>query len=133
MLLADVVVSHSLTASRVARRESAGVLSQVRKNKKYAGVASRLGAELMNISVDTCGGLASGALLLAQAVGEEGESWSAGTWTSGSIQRYLLSGIAVAVQRGNALAMLSGLTRAGHARLTRGPRSSEDIEREKQT
>ena len=36
----------------------------------------------------------------------------AGTWTSSAIERQLLGTIAVAVQRGNALAMLTGYTRA---------------------
>ena len=52
---------------------------------------------------------------LVQAIGEEGERWSAGTWTSGAIERQLLGAIAVAVQRGNALAMLTGYTRATRA------------------
>ena len=45
-------------------------------------------------------------------IGEEGERWSAGTWTSSAIERQLLGAIAAAVQRGNALAMLTGYTRA---------------------
>ena len=75
-------------------------------------MASRLGAELLNVSVDACGGIADGAVRLVTVVGEEGERWSAGTWSSGSIERHLLGAIAVAVQRGNAMAMLVGYTRA---------------------
>ena len=74
------------------------------KDRKYAGVASRLGAELLNVSVDACGGLAEGAFRLVRAVAEEGERWSAETWRRTSIERYLLSAIAVAVQKGNAMA-----------------------------
>ena len=81
------------------------------KDRKYAGVAARLGAELLNVSVDACGGLAEGASLLVKAVAEEGERWSAETWGSGSIARYLLNAIAVAVQKGNAMAVLVGYTR----------------------
>jgi len=51
-------------------------------------------------------------LRLLQAVGEEGERWSGGTWRSGNIERQLLASIAAVVQRGNAMAMLMGYTRA---------------------
>ena len=75
MLLTDVVVSHSLTA----QRGSAATRKQGVKNRKYAAVAACLGAELLNVSADTCGGLASDAIKLVQAIGEEGERWNAGT------------------------------------------------------
>ena len=107
----DVVVSHSLTASTVAHSKSTAAFWQARKNRKYAAVASRLGAELLNVSVDTCGGMAYGSLRLVEVIGEEGERWSMGTWDSGSIERRLLGTIAIAVQRGNAMAMLMGYTR----------------------
>ena len=75
-------------------------------------LALRLGAELLNVCVDACGGLASDASKLVRAIGDEGERWSAGTWSSGDIQRRLLSEIAVAVQRGNCLTMLTAHSRA---------------------
>lgn len=116
MLLTDVVVSHSLTATRCTRRATGASLAAVSwqsaKNKKYAAVASRIGAELLNMSLDTSGGMASDAVRLVKVIGEEGERWSAGTWTSSAIERQLLGAIAAAVQRGNALAMLTGYTRA---------------------
>ena len=73
-------------------------------------MASRLGAELLNVSVDTCGGLTSDAVKLVRAIAEESERWSAGTWSSAKIERQLLGAIAVAVQRGNALIMLACYT-----------------------
>ena len=130
MLLVDVVVTHSLTSSRVARGQSAVVIKQTEKHKKYAGVASRLGAELLNLSVDTFGGMASHAVKLVEAIGEEGERWSAGTWSSGHIRRMLLSSIAVAVQRGNAMVMLSGFTRSASARVESERRAGRTSERE---
>ena len=111
MMLTDVVVSHSLTTSTVANNKSAAALWQGRKDRKYTGLASRLGAELLNVSVDTCGGMADGTWRLVEAIGEEGERWSMGTWNSTNIQRRLLGTIAMAVQRGNAMAMLLGHTR----------------------
>ena len=99
-------------------------------HKKYAGVASRLGAELLNLSVDTFGGVASHAVKLVEAIGEEGERWSAGTWSSGHIRRMLLSSTAVAVQRGDAMVMLSGFTRSASARVGSGRRAGRKSERE---
>ena len=116
VLLTDVVVSHSLTARRIAQRGSTAAVKQRQKVSKYARVASRLCAELLNVSVDTCGGLASAAVQLVRAIAEEGERWSAGTWTAARIERQLLGAIAVAVQRGNALTMLAGYTRVMGAR-----------------
>jgi hypothetical protein len=112
MLLTDVAVSHTLTPSAVTECVSASKQRQKAKTAKYAGVAARLGAELLNVSVDTSGGMASEALRLIQAVSEEGERWSAGTWTSAAITCHLMGAIATAVQRGNAMALLSGYTRA---------------------
>lgn len=112
LILTDVTISHSLTPAQVKIGRTATVSRQGTKNARYAGIASRLGAEPLNVSIDSCGGLANSALELVRAIGEEGERWSAGTWTSGIIERQLLGAIAVAVQRGNALAMLTGYTRS---------------------
>jgi hypothetical protein len=119
MLLTDVAVSHTLTASHIARYESTVLKMQGIKDKKYAGVAARLGAELMNFSMDSNGGMGSDAVRLVHAIGEEGERWSGGTWSCGLIERQLLGTVAVAVQRGNALAMLCGFTRAAGERVRR--------------
>ncbi len=68
-------------------------------------------------------------LKLVRAVGEEGDRWSAGTWGAAQIERHLLGAIAVAVQRGNALALLSGYTQTTSMRARRlgwaGKRSEE--------
>ena len=66
---------------------------------------------MLNLSLETCGGMASDAVRLVKAIGEEGDRWSAGTWSSGQIERLLLGSIAVAVQRGSVLAMLTGFSR----------------------
>ena len=86
--LTDVVVSHSLTANAIARSRDSAADAQRLKNGKYAGVASRLGAELLNVSVDAYGGVASDTLRLARAVGEEGERCSIGS--ASSVVRRLL-------------------------------------------
>ena len=115
VLLSDVAVRHSLTPVAVGLSQRGANRIQRVKDVKYARVASQMGAELLNVAIDTSGSLAPGAMRLIEAVGEEGARWSAGTWTSAAITRHLLSAIAVAVQRGNALAMLSGYS--GAARL----------------
>ena len=61
--------------------------------------------------VDASGGMATDAFELVRAIGDEGERWL-GAWSSVSIQRHLLGCIAAAVQRGNAMVMLTGFTRA---------------------
>jgi hypothetical protein len=65
---------------------------------------------------------------LMQAIGEEGERWSMGTWSRGAIERHLLSAISIAVQRGNALTMLCGFTRtrSGERASTQGDHRGED-------
>ena len=127
MLLADVVVSHSLTPNTIARGDvMMNAKWQGVKNRKYASVASRVGAEMLHLSVDACGGMASDAVRLVRAIGEEGERCSAGTWSRGWIERMLLSLVAMAVQRGNAMAMLSGYTRsAGAGTSGEGERAGE--------
>ncbi len=44
-------------------------------------MASHLGTELLNLSLDSCGGMVSDAVKLVKAVGKEGERWSAGMET----------------------------------------------------
>ena len=73
MLLTDVVISHSLTTSNILSGRSTANDRQRRKNEKYAGMASLIGAELLNVSIDTCGGMASDSVRLMEAIGEEGE------------------------------------------------------------
>ena len=107
-----MAVTHSLTPSAIGRYERGATRMQLTKDAKYARVASQTGAELLNVAIDTSGSLAPSAMRLIEAIGEEGARWSAGTWTSAAIKRHLLSAIAVAVQRGNALAMLSGYSSA---------------------
>jgi hypothetical protein len=107
MLLTDVVVSHPLTSTFIAKRQSSGVTRQGEKRRKYSSVASRLVAELLPFSVETYGGMADDAMKLVQAMGEEGEE-AMGAWTKAEIMRYILSLTAIAVQRGNARIVLSG-------------------------
>ena len=80
------------------------------------------------MSLDTSGGMTSDAVRLVKAIGEEGERWSAGTWTSSAIEQQLLGTIVAAVQRGNALDTFNGYTRATAAP-TPCPRRRRRMER----
>ena len=71
LLLTDVVVSHTLTAYQIAKRLLGAIVKEWEKDKTNASVAARLGAELINLSVDTSGGMGDGAVRLARAIGEE--------------------------------------------------------------
>ena len=106
-----------VTSSRTAQHRSVTAIKKGQKVKKYKHVAARLSAELLNVSVDTCGGLASDALKPVHAVAEEGEKWSVAAWPSAAIEKQLLGAIVMAVQRGNVMIMLtlSGYTRATSA------------------
>ena len=44
-------------------------------------------AALLNVYVDGCGGLATDASRLMQAIAEEGERWSMGVWSSTRVER----------------------------------------------
>ena len=113
----------------IARGDSSACRSQAAKNRKYESVAARLGAELLNVCVDATGGMATGVFRLVEAVGDEGERWL-GAWSSASIQRRLLACIATAVQRGNAMAMLAGYTRATSGRARRDVPEEQDSRRD---
>ena len=67
VLLSDVVVSYSLTSSRTPHQRSTIAIKQGQKAKQYAHIASHLGAQLLNVSVDACGGLASDAVKLVRS------------------------------------------------------------------
>lgn len=121
-ILTDVAVSHTLTAYNITNTRTAANRMQSAKNATYAGSAARLGAELLNTCVDTSGGMASAAHALVRASGEEGERWSAGTRSAATVERQLLSVMAVAIQRGNELTVLSGYLRAARTRASGGGR-----------
>jgi hypothetical protein len=72
--------------------------------------------------------MTSETFLLARAIGEEGERWFQCKWNRSAIERQLLCEIAVAVQRGNALTMLSGHTKVVRARAMRGQRGNMGCE-----
>ena len=66
-------VSLSLTVCLITLTGSFASSQQTRTNIGFAAVASRVGAELLNVCVDASGGMATGAFELVRAFGDEGE------------------------------------------------------------
>ena len=66
MLLTDVTMSHSMAVSNVVSGLSTATQRKTRKNTKYGLVAARVGAELLNLFIDTCRGMAGDAPKLVE-------------------------------------------------------------------
>jgi len=113
-ILTDVCITHPLAPSR--GRASCATLAAARhyqtvKHRKYRETAAQHGAELLPFVVETCGGMASDAVQLLAAMGDMGEERLA-VWPRHVVIRQLMGSVAMAVQRGNAVAVLSALSRA---------------------
>ena len=65
----------------------------------------------MPFAVETCGGVAPDAVTLLKALSRAGEE-HLGLWPRDVIVYQLLGSVAVAVQKGNAMAVLSGYSKA---------------------
>jgi hypothetical protein len=114
-ILADVVISHSLAPGWVKYSGAArGVVArkkQLLKHKKYTAAASQQDARLLPFSVESCGGMAPDAITLLHVISEAGQE-HLGLWPRDQIVRQLLGSVAIAVQKGNAMAVLSAHSRA---------------------
>ena len=114
-ILTDVVVTHPLAPSHIERAaggatKTAMYLEQ-RKRKRYTKTAAHQEARLLPFAVETCGGLAPDAVTLLKELSRAGEE-HLGLWPRDVIVRQLLGSVAVAVQKGNAMAVLSGYSKA---------------------
>jgi hypothetical protein len=114
-VLTDVVVTHPLAPSNIARA-AGGAASvakgwQERKRNKYEKTAAHHEARLLPFAVETFGGLAPDAVTLLKELSRAGEE-HLGLWPRDVIVRQLLGSVAVAVQKGNAMAVLSGYSKA---------------------
>jgi hypothetical protein len=85
--------------------------AQERKRNKYEKTAAHKEARLLPFAVETCGGLAPDAVTLLKELSRAGEE-HLGLWPRDVIVRQLLGSVAVAVQKGNAMAVLSGYSKA---------------------
>jgi hypothetical protein len=116
MIISDVCVTHPLAPSKVRNRTSwtttgAARQYQQKKRDKYKDTAVQHHAELLPFSVETYGGMAPDAIKLLSAMGAMGEE-QLGMWPRHVVIRHLMGSVATSVQRGNAVAWLSGYSRA---------------------
>jgi hypothetical protein len=110
-----VVISHPLcpTHVRSAAKKSlaAACQAEVRKDNKYNHTAQVQHAEFVPFALETMGGIAPKALkLLRHILTSCREEMT--LWPHDQLMAELRGSIAVAVQRGNAMCMLSGYSRA---------------------
>jgi hypothetical protein len=107
-VLTDVVVSHPLAPSHVRRRiGKVAIIAQQHKQRKYRETAAHHHAQLLPFSVETCGAMAPDAVKLLQLISRAGKE-HLGLWPHEQTMRHLLGAITLAVQRGNAMAVLEG-------------------------
>jgi hypothetical protein len=116
-ILTDVIISHPLTASYCrsyqALSGNAGVARHAEqvKHRKYRETAKQQEACLLPFSVETCGGMAGDAMKLLKVISTTAAQ-HLGLWSHFQIVRQLMGSIAVSVQKGNAMTILSGYTSA---------------------
>ena len=117
-ILSDVAVIHPLTAGAVVRGHGRSQLGSARriegaKRRKYTDISSQRQFELMPFGCETTGGLGPSAVqlirVMAQASAELLHMWS-----YDDIVRELVGSVAIAVQRGGAMAYLEGYDRTVH-------------------
>jgi hypothetical protein len=115
-LLTDVVVSHPLTIARVQNGAGCSTLgvarsAQRKKRKKYEETAARHEAVLFAFSVETCGGMAPEALALLDRISRAGQEHLS-LWSHTQIVQHMLCSVAIAIQKGNAMAVLGAYSAA---------------------
>jgi hypothetical protein len=110
-VLTDVVVSHSLAPSHIRSRCKVALWAQRKKQLKYKDTAAQHEAQLLPFSVETCGAMAPDAVRLLQLISRAGRE-HLGLWPHEQTMRHALGAVAVAVQRGTAIALLAGYSNA---------------------
>jgi hypothetical protein len=115
-IMSDVCITHPLAPGKVKNRTSwtttgAARNLQHKKHTRYMKTAVQNNAELLPFSVETYGGMAPDAIKLLSAMGDMGQE-QLGMWPRHIVIRHLIGSVATAVQRGNAVAWLSGYSRA---------------------
>jgi len=114
-IITDIVISHPITTNYCASRSGlsgqAGVARRMesRKTTKYMALTERQNADFYAFGAESCGGLGPRALALLKQLSQVGEAHLA-MWPQHQIVQHMLSSVAVAIQRGNALIVLSGYT-----------------------
>jgi hypothetical protein len=115
-IITDVCIPHPLAPSGVKSRRSWTTTGAARnmqnvKHKRYKETAAQHRAELLPFCVETYGGMAPDAIKLLSAMGTMGDE-QLGMWPRHVVVRHLIGSVATSVQRGTAVAWLSGYSRA---------------------
>jgi hypothetical protein len=113
--LVDVVISHPLCPTHVrsaAKKPlAAAYQAEIRKDNKYHRTAQVQHAEFVPFALETMGGMAPKAVKLLHHILTSCRDEMT-LWPHDQLMAELRGSIAVAVQRGNAMCMLSGYSRA---------------------
>jgi len=113
-IIADVVITNPLAPSHVKKSQatlSAARTFQQQKHRKYDTIAAQHGAHMLPFAVETTGGMAPDAVTLLHTIAQAGEE-QLGLWPKEDVIEQLVSSVAVAVQKGNAMTYLAGYDRA---------------------
>ena len=115
-ILTDVAICHPLAPGRVLDGKSRTTLGSAKtleadKRRKYRKMKAQHQMELRPFVVETCGGMGPAAVKLLKAMAAAGEEHLA-MWPKKDIMRYVVGSVAIAVQRGSAMAYLEGYDRA---------------------
>jgi hypothetical protein len=107
-VLTDVAVVHPLSVygrRRPTQPTACAKSMQTMKRTKYAAIAKRHDAELLPFVVETCGGLAPDAIALLDVISGEASAHLS-LWSQEDAAKDILHSVAIAVQKGNAMAIL---------------------------
>jgi hypothetical protein len=129
-VLTDVVVRHPTAPSTVAKaaQEQLFVAKEAEKRKetRHKPTADRIGAAFSAFAVESYGAFGPQAAALVDRIAAYADTTS--KWASVAVRSNLINAVAVAVQKGNAIILASGLQRSresfhgGHDRRARGRR-----------
>jgi hypothetical protein len=111
-ILTDVAIAHPLAPGAVRAEESLRKLGRARrleakKRRKYRQLSSMRHYEQLPFIVETCGGAGPSADVLIKTMADASVEHLA-MWSKDAVIRELVSSVAIAVQRGGALAYLDG-------------------------
>jgi hypothetical protein len=114
-ILTDVVVSHPLCPTHrllaCSKHVAVAEWADGRKEKKYEATAATQHARLLPFSVETTGGMATGAIELLEQVSLACRD-TLTVWPHWQIVMEMKKAVAVAIQKGNAMIMFAGYNAA---------------------
>ena len=117
-ILSDIVISHPTAPSHVARAQQQLAVAEhaaTLKTRKYAALALKQRAAFIPFSMETYGGMSKHARELIDVIVQYAVDHQV-LFSKQEIRTRLVGIIAIAVQRGNALAILAGYRKAARSR-----------------